>query len=141
MTAMKSNDTHGEVAFATDVAQAAVAISGVTYRDRHHLIHGLIGHWIEAEIAISGFNRRRAEETAGASEWDKVNTVKLQLGHAMSEVLTETGAVDGLKLDFHDDPNEAAVRISWNGCSGNMADGSLAIPVVLTGRASSGRRT
>ncbi|TAN06830.1 MAG: hypothetical protein EPN36_03620 [Rhodanobacteraceae bacterium] len=138
---MKPNETHGEVAFAADVSHVAVAIADVTYSGRHNLIPGLIGQWIEAEIALSRFNRRRAAETADAREWVAMDALKLQLGHAMSEMLTETGAVDGLKLDFHDDPNEAAVRISWNGCRGNMADGSLAIAVVLTGGASPTKRT
>lgn len=137
---MKTNDTHGEVAFAADVAHVAVALADVTYSGRHNLIPGLIGQWIEAEIALTRFNHRRADETADAGEWAAMDTTKLQLGHAMSEMLTETGAVDGLKLDFRDDPNEAAVRISWNGCLGNMTDGSLAVDVVLTGRASSKKR-
>jgi hypothetical protein len=137
---MKTDDTHGEVAFAADVAHVAVAIADVTYSGRHNLIPGLLGQWIEAEIALTRFNRRRADETADAREWAAMNTTKLQLGHAMHEMLTETGAVGGLKLDFHDDPNEAAVRISWNGCRGNMADGSLAITVALTGRTGSTKR-
>lgn len=135
MAAMRTGDTHGEVAFASDTAHVAVAIADVTYSGRHNLIPGLVGQWIEAELALTRFNRLDADGKADADDAEQAEFVKLQLGNRLSEFLTDTGAVDGLRVDFRTDPDAAAIHVKWNGCRGNMADGSLAIPVVLTGRA------
>ncbi len=133
-------ETHGEVGFAADAAHVAVAIAGAVYRDKHALIPGLIGQWTTAEITLTRYNRLVADDRSiGARTSETVKGIKLQLGHALGKLLTETGAVDGLKIDFRTRPDEAAILVSWRGCRGNMADGGLAIRVEPASLATRGR--